>query len=487
MAIQTKDVNSIISHPYLIYKSSQDDWPEIKNHIQPSYTVAVKEFNSVLDLLIQQERKKEKAFFEGLCSAESPIPPSIKEELLNLFNSNKYSQFITYLDAFEKGVIKDKVTVQEALKALDDYYALFTFKNDEKRIRDFFGHYKIQTNQTMASVFEALMDYLQKGKDIQTKNQQQVIQEAIKSLQIKFESGSGKRFGPNYKFSVEDLTNPTFKSKTGMKTLDQWMASVLRGLFGGSTGEIAIGGAVTGMLTSRSGLNPDTDVVQYWSAEFTRDINSEALVAAQEHYEDLAQIEQDIADSGGYVIHYSAKFGEGADLKVKGDAAYDQRLREIRTMLEELQATGYEDFLFTFANTIRGFIAEDCWDDVKVSLIQFVAIWMFDDIIPDLRNEMVANSNVALNFYNIRGRTIVSSELFQYLKDYFNSLTQEGVKPKPAPITITRNSYVFTDADKEAARLSDNRWQKTYDIAMSQAKMGLRLKGNNVIQLILNT
>ena len=272
-----------------------------------------------------------------------------------------------------------------------------------------------------------------------------------------------------------------------MKTLDQWMASVLRGLFGGSTGEIAINGAVTGMLTSASGLNPDTDVVQYWSAKLTRDIESEKLVDAQEHYEDLKRIEQEINTAGGYVIHYSAKFGEGTDLKVKGDAAYDQRLTELRNMLEDLQAEGYEDFLFTFANTIKGFIADDRWEDVKTSLIQFVAIWMFDDIIPNLRQEMEQNKNIALNFYNIRGKTIVSSELFTYLKEYFNSLTIKGQRPRPTPILITRTSYLFSKADEEAAQKTSDPWQETYNIAMTKAKMGLKLKGNNVIQEILNT
>lgn len=486
MAVPTKDINTIISHPYLIYKESRSDWPEIESHIQPSYVVAVKEFDNVLDLLINQERTKETTFFKSLCSSSSPIPPSIKGELTNLFNSGRYSEFATYLDAFQKNLVSDKQTVKQALQALDQYYSLFTFKKDEARIRDFFAHYTIKPNQSIAEVFEALAEYLSEGKDIETKGQRQVIQEAVSSLKIKFETGAGKRLGPDYRFSNEDLTTKSIKSKTGMKTLNEWMASVLRGLFGGSTGEVAIDGKVTGMLTSKSGLNPDTDVVQYWSASLTRDIESEGLVAAQEHYEDLAQIEQDIHNSGGFVIHYSAKFGEGTDLKVKGDAGYDQRLKEIRGMLEDLHAHGYEDFLFTFANTVKGFIADDRWEDVKTSLIQFVAIWMFDDIIPDLRSEMTANQNVALNFYNIRGKTIVSSELFQYLKDYFDSLTIEGRRPRPAPITITRSSYVFTDTDRQSVKLAEDPWQKTYDIAMSNMKMGLKLKGNNVIQTILD-
>ena len=477
----------ILSHPYLIYRHSENDWPSLRSHIQPLYVVASKDFDNVLDLLIKQEQEKERSFFSALCGSTSPIPDDIKSNMQTLYNSQDYSKLATYLDAFQKDLIHDQRTIEEVLNDLDKYYSIFTFKNDEARIRNFFSHYSIQPNQTIASVFEALSEELQKGKDVETEKQRKVLKQAVDSLQIKFTSGAGKRLGLDYQFTKSDLTQKTIKSKTGMKTLDQWMASVLRGLFGGSTGEIAINGAVTGMLTSTSGLNPDTDVVQYWSAELTRDIKSEKLVDTQEHYEDLKKIEQAINTTGGYVIHYSAKFGEGTDLKVKGDAAYDQRLNELRSMLEDLQAEGYEDFLFTFANTVKGFIADDRWEDVKTSLIQFVAIWMFDDIIPNLRQEMEQNKNVALNFYNIRGKTIVSSELFRYFKEYFDSLTIKGQRPRPTPILITRTSYLFSRADEEAAQKTSDPWQETYNIAMTKTKMGLKLKGHNVIQEILNT
>lgn len=499
MALQTKDLSEIISHPYLIYKPNtnintnmytEDNDKEaqfysvVNQHIRPIYYATVNYFQGVLSYLIDQERTKERNFFDTICKSDK-IPATIRTNCDLLFKEGKYSELAEYLDAFKKNLTSDKKTVQEVREELKAYYEQFTFKRDEERIRKFFKQNPPKIDESLDTLFVNLENYLTQTEGTYNEGQKQILQKAVQDLKINFESSGF--LSPHYQFTAPDFTVKNIKTKHGDKTLVEAIASKLRGLFGGKTGEFATGNMVIGMLTRESGKNPDTDVAEYWSKdmEVIRNLDTIDSKIVVKHYEDLQQIEQTLADSGGFAIHYSVKFGESRDIKIKGDANYAQRLEEIKQMLKDMQASGYEDFLFTFANTIKGFVAEDRWEEVKTSLIQFVSIWMFDDIIPNLQDETKQTKNIALNFYNIGGHTIVSSELFIALQNYLRSLLENPGRPRPTLIAFTRNSYVFPKEDIQTALIQDNPWEWVYERAMTGMKMGIKMQQKNVIAEIL--
>ena len=494
------EINSIIEHPYLIYHGATGDkWTTstsdrngrkditkfLNAKLGSQKEVAEGRLIDIITFLYLTELAKEQKMVEAITGPGSAIPDTVKNTLNNLLKTKSYSAFMTYFDAFQKDLIDDKATYEEALDEVKKFYQTFTYKRDNALIHAFFEQYKWEIGKTVEQVFKDLTDFVRNYDKNFTSKQIQILQNTIGKLKNDYKRTKQK---PDLEhiFAAEDFQQTTKTKRDGseetIRSVVEELTSKIIGTFRGKTLEMATAENVVGTITIQ-GKNIDTDTIATYTATFERgtktieDINKKIGLTTE--YEDLKKIERQLTENGGYSVHYSVKGGNMSLLKIKENATYEQRLQEIKEMFSKLQINqnNYKEFIFTFANTINGFIADNKWNDVKATLQQFAAIWMFDDIIPDLRKELETQPT-NLNFYNIQGYTITGSDLFLMLKERL-----QGQRSKEFIIFTKDTDKKYEEKHPKKAEQSD--WDYIYQSGMNTQRLGLKMYGKNLFDALL--
>lgn len=488
-----KTIDEIIDHPYLVYSSAHPTFSKKYNIDQYLNNIEIRtpedSIISILDILYNDAYTKETTFFQKIVD-NITLSDEIKNQMRSAWEEGKsgkaygYSKFMTYYDALRKGLIDTTASMEEAISKVKQFYSNFTYKADDELIHSFFNSYDA-TNlimQTPNKVFEDFYSYIMKNDKYASKGKDvlDIYAKTIKQWSADYFSQTST-LGEKYIFSEKDL-KPSVNNRG--KTVDSvynTLMSSLIGTFRGKTLEVAIGDVVTGAL-KEAGKNIETDVYQFLNIDLQRDYGIEKKIeeSLEQGYNALKKTENDFIASGGYAIRYSAKAGgENSDIKIKGTASYLYRMEEIKGLFTGLgfNQSQYRNFLFTLANTCQGFIASNRWKQVEQILTQIAVIWMFDDVVPNLSFD--ENAGAGLNFYNIRGHIITSSELFLRLKDSLaGTIGADGRKTKKF-LAFTRKKASF----KEDPSMD---WDEVYRYYLSANEIGLNMKSKNLIQAIFD-
>lgn len=470
---------AILDHPYLVYKNNSELMSQISGNLVtalPNLEGPKGKLISIIEAQMQTERAKEEKIIDQ-------IQKYLKDTLLNsLLKDRNYSQMITLFDAYKKGIIEDCKNLEAALSAIDEFYKNFKYTESIQLIEDFFGKFGDSfLNQNVTSIFDQLNAYIeQKYEDSKIQN---IYKKSVQILKNSYFKTEG-HLKEDYVFKKGDLMHISLKkSSSDSKTVMEELWNALKGTFGGLPLEVATGGVWTGTLL-KGGKNPDTDAIVI----FSKDLNiereeDEQSLGIQKTYEEMREIEKKIEDC--YIIHYSVKSGGRREVKLKGEASYAKRIEEIKFMFESLNISDDKDFIFTLANTIPDMAADDRFDDIKNSLIQLTTLYMFDDILPSVVEgvKQETYNTDKLNFYNINGRILTASEIFNILL----KTTDGSNSDIPSIISLTQIPKKIDYKEVKKGKVTpEERWNAVYDAGMNANKISrIMLNAKKLIDFLL--